>query len=210
MGATLVAIAVALLLAACGGSDGKPSASTGTAQATTSTTIPPPVVVTKVDPKLGEILADSTGLTLYTLTADNGAVVCETTCPSVWPPLEVAPGGLIPTGGVGVGPLGVAPGPKGTQVVTAGGLPLYRFTQDKTPADVNGEGIKSFGGTWHVVKAGAAATSVVPSSTTTTKATKTTGTTAPGPTEETAPQTTIETTPDTTVDTTTVTGAPTG
>lgn len=210
MRANLIAIAVALLVAACGGSDGKPAALTTTTQATTTTTIPPPTVVTKVDPKLGEILADSTGLTLYTLTANNVAVACETTCPSVWPALEVAPGGRIPTGGVGVGPLGVAPGPNGSQLVTAGGLPLYRFTQDKTPADVNGEGIKSFGGTWHVVKAGAATTSTVPSSTTTTKATKTTETTEPATTDQTAPETTIETTPDTTVDTTTVTGAPTG
>src|SRR4051794_32348781 len=127
MRATLVAIAAAVLLAACGGGDSKPAALTGTTEATT-TTIPPPLVVTKVDPKHGEILADRTGLTLYTLTANNVAVACETTCPSVWPPLEVPAGGMLPTGGVGVGPLGVAPGPNSTLLVTSGGLPLYRFT----------------------------------------------------------------------------------
>ncbi|HEX8770903.1 MAG TPA: hypothetical protein VF711_09055, partial [Acidimicrobiales bacterium] len=186
------------------------SAFTGTTQATTSTTIPPPLVVTKVDPKLGEILADSAGMTLYTLTANDVAVACETTCPSVWPPLEVPVGGSLPTGGIGVGPLGVAPGPNNTLLVTSGGLPLYRFTQDKTPADVNGEGIKSFGGTWRVVKAGASATSTTTSSTTTTAAPRTTDPPGPETTEETAPDTTVETTIATTIESPVMTEAPTG
>ncbi|MDQ6927101.1 MAG: hypothetical protein M3159_00375 [Actinomycetota bacterium] len=220
MRAILVAIAAALLLAACGGSS-KPAAVTGTTAATTSTTIPTPVVVTKVDPKLGEILADNTGLTLYTLTANtltantvaanNVAVVCDPTCAAVWPPLEVPAGGLLPTGGIGVGVLGVAPGPNSTQLVTSGGLPLYRFSQDKAPADTKGEGVKSFGGTWHVVKTGAGATSTT-SSSTTTAAPKTTA--APDTSADTTPDTTADTTPDTTPDTTidptatTVTSAP--
>lgn len=194
----LVGIAALMLVAACGGSGSKPAAVTGTTAPTTTTTIPPPVVVTKVDPKLGEILADSTGLTLYTLTKNNAAVACDPTCAAIWPPLEVPPGGALPTGGVGVGTLGVAPGPANTQVVTYGNLPLYRFTKDKAPADVNGEGVSSFGGTWHVVKVGASATSTSTSSSTST----TVATTAATEPDTTPPETTPETTPDTTPDTT--------
>lgn len=39
--------------------------------------------------------------------------------------------------------------------VTLGGHPLYTFIGDTHKKAATGEGIKSFGGTWHVVKAGA-------------------------------------------------------
>lgn len=194
-------IVVSLLLVACTGSDTKPTAVTATV-APTTTTIPPPAVVTKVDPKLGEILADSAGLTLYTLTNNNAAVACDPTCAAIWPPLEVAAGGLLPTGGVGVGLLGVAPAANNILVVTSGGLPLYRFTKDKVPADVQGEGVKSFGGTWHVVKVAGSASSTSSSSTSTTATPKTTPVTEP----DTTPETTVETT-ETTVETTTTLAA---
>jgi len=199
MRATLVATAASVaLLAACSGSDSKPAAVTGTQAPVTSTTIPPPVVVTKVDPKHGEILADSAGLTLYTLTNNNLPVPCDPTCAAIWPPLEVTPGGHLPTGGVGVGLLGVAPGPNETLLVTSGTRPLYRYTKDKTPVDTLGEGVKSFDGTWNVVKVGTGATTTAPSSTTSTTTTRTTE-------PDTTPETTPETTPDTTVDETTTT-----
>jgi predicted lipoprotein with Yx(FWY)xxD motif len=38
--------------------------------------------------------------------------------------------------------------------VTLGGHPLYTFIGDTQKKAATGEGIKSFGGTWHVVKAG--------------------------------------------------------
>jgi len=36
-------------------------------------------------------------------------------------------------------------------MATVGGWPLYTFAQDQVPGDVNGQGIKSFGGTWWAV-----------------------------------------------------------
>jgi hypothetical protein len=63
------------------------------------------------------------------------------------------------------------------------GLPLYRFSVDASAGSANGEGITSFGGTWHVVKlsggstgttsgagggAGGTVTTAVPHNTTTT------------------------------------------
>jgi Secreted repeat of unknown function len=39
----------------------------------------------------------------------------------------------------------------GTSMLTAGGWPLYTFVKDKTPGQVAGEGVKTFGGTWYAV-----------------------------------------------------------
>ena len=39
----------------------------------------------------------------------------------------------------------------GTSMETAGGWPLYTFAKDPAPGDVNGQGKKSFGGTWYAV-----------------------------------------------------------
>ncbi len=160
----VLGVTAVLTLAACGSSTSKTSSTTG--YGATATTIAPaaaappttaagqPLVKTKTDPKLGTILADTSGKTLYTLTDNNGqAVACTASCVAVWPPLEAPPGVTTPTGGPGVTGLGVVAGPNGTQVVTVNNLPVYRFAKDAAEGDAFGEGIQSFGGTWHVVKA---------------------------------------------------------
>src|SRR5438270_126539 len=78
------------------------------------------------------------------------AVACTATGASVWPPLELPPGTTTPTGAAEITGLGTAPGTGGTTQVTHDGLPLYRFSKDKTAADATGEGLQSFGGIWHV------------------------------------------------------------
>ena len=109
--------------------------------------------MTKRDTKLGAVLADASGLTLYTLTNNGRAVDCTGACAAVWPPLT-ASSGAAPTAGPGAGTLGTASLSDGTRVVTAGGLPLYRFSQDHDAEDAYGEGLATFGGVWHVVKVG--------------------------------------------------------
>src|SRR5438132_9571659 len=162
-GAVAVIVGVGLTLGACGSSgSSKKAVSTATTEATnssTTTTTPaaPAVVKTKTDTKLGTILADSQGMTLYTLTSNGKAVACDATCASVWPPLELPSGVTVPSGGSGVTNLGTVAGPNGIPIVTFQQLPLYRFTKDKDSGDAHGEGLQSFGGTWHVVKTGAAA-----------------------------------------------------
>jgi hypothetical protein len=42
----------------------------------------------------------------------------------------------------------------GGQQVTENRAPLYRFSGDQAAGATNGDGINSFGGTWHVVKVG--------------------------------------------------------
>jgi predicted lipoprotein with Yx(FWY)xxD motif len=74
---------------------------------------------------------------------------------------------------------------------TLAGHPLYTFVADDQQRVATGEGIKSFGGTWHVIKAGGAATG--PTGMTTSPTTSTPATSTPTtstPTTSTTPATT--------------------
>jgi predicted lipoprotein with Yx(FWY)xxD motif len=137
------------------GSDTAAGSASSDSAASSSSSGAQPLVTLKDDPKLGSILADSTGHTLYTLTKDGQAVDCTGGCLTVWPPLVAPAGVTTPTGAKGVPALTIVAAPDGTKLVAAGGLPLYRFAKDTDKGDAYGEGISSFGGVWHVVKAGA-------------------------------------------------------
>ena len=161
MGAAALAVAGgAALFAANTGSGTAHSAAP--AAATSATTEPAmtqasgPTVMTKHDAKLGTILADANGLTLYTLTNNGKAVDCTGTCAAVWPPLT-ASSAMAPSVGPAGTSLGVASLSDGTRVVSNAGLPLYRFSQDHDSGDAYGEGLATFGGVWHVVKVGQSA-----------------------------------------------------
>jgi predicted lipoprotein with Yx(FWY)xxD motif len=107
-------------------------------------------VNTATVPVVGTVLVDASGHTLYTLTDGAGATVaCTGTCAGVWPPLTIAAGAKV-KGAKGVKGLGST---SDTHQVTAGGKPLYRFAGDTAAKQAHGDGINSFGGTWHVVKA---------------------------------------------------------
>src|SRR5438270_9147129 len=129
LGASAAVAAGAVVLAACGGSGtthaAAPVAATSatTEPAMSQTSQSGPTVMTKRDAKLGAVLADASGLTLYTLTNNGRAVDCTGTCAAVWPPLT-ASSGAASTAGPGAGTLGTASLSDGTRVVTAGGLPL--------------------------------------------------------------------------------------
>jgi predicted lipoprotein with Yx(FWY)xxD motif len=112
--------------------------------------------MTAANARLGTIVVDHGGMTLYTLTNNGKAVACTGQCASFWPPLTV-PNGTTPTGGAGTGTLGTTAAANGSLQVTINGLPVYRFSGDSGPGMTNGQGIQSFGGLWQVVKAGASA-----------------------------------------------------
>jgi predicted lipoprotein with Yx(FWY)xxD motif len=137
---------IALVAAACGSSSSSSPAPTTTGASAAKSATGTAVVSTKHNDKLGTILADSKGLTLYTLTSGGQPVPCTGQCLTIWPPLEV-PAGTTPSGVQG---LATAPAPDGSQLVTYQGKPLYRFMSDKASDDAYGQGIKSFGGVWNV------------------------------------------------------------
>jgi predicted lipoprotein with Yx(FWY)xxD motif len=156
-------VAALIALAACGSSS-KTAVESGTPTSVangTTTTVKgdapaTPVVQAATTAKLGAVLVDADGMTVYTLTNNGTAVACTGQCAIAWPPLLVANGTTTVAAATGVTGLGTAAGEAGTQV-TSDKLPLYRFSGDAAPGDTNGDGIANFGGVWHVVKAPASA-----------------------------------------------------
>jgi predicted lipoprotein with Yx(FWY)xxD motif/ribosomal protein L24E len=115
------------------------------------------VVTAKSNPTLGTILADSSGMTLYTLMNNGQPVLCTGACAAAWPPLTVASSGTPVTGPAGVTGLGTTSNANGT-AVTFQGAPLYTFVKDQSPADATGNGVVAFGGTFQVVTVAASGT----------------------------------------------------
>ena len=126
---------------------------------------------------LGEsILANGKGQTLYELSPETShSLLCtSTTCFQFWPPYTVSKNAKLTSSGV-KGKLSKLHR-NGFYQVTLDGRPLYRFSQDTHAGQASGQGIKSFGGTWHVVKTGSAKSAVTTTTTTSTMAPTTTST----------------------------------
>jgi predicted lipoprotein with Yx(FWY)xxD motif len=124
-------------------------------QAVSMTVTPNAATVQAVNnPKLGQILADGNGMTLYRFQIDTpGVSNCSGACLTAWPALTVS-AGTQPVAGMGVtAQLGTITRADGLTQVTVNGLPLYYFSKDMNPGDANGQGINAFGGTWYTVKA---------------------------------------------------------
>ncbi|HZT09091.1 MAG TPA: hypothetical protein VFC51_18875 [Chloroflexota bacterium] len=98
----------------------------------------------------GTLLTDGSGWTLYAWAGDApGVSNCFDACADAWPPYVVE-GDLVVPGDV-PGTVGVIDRGDGSWQVTMEGWPLYYFSGDAQPGDVNGNGIVGFGAGWHVV-----------------------------------------------------------
>ncbi|TJZ49532.1 hypothetical protein FCH28_24860 [Streptomyces piniterrae] len=101
--------------------------------------------------KLGEILVDGQGRTLYLFEADRSErSTCSGDCAEAWPP-ALATGTPKAGGGVKGNLLGTSTRSDGTKQITYNGHPLYYFVGDKQPGETNGQGIEQFGEEWYVV-----------------------------------------------------------
>jgi predicted lipoprotein with Yx(FWY)xxD motif len=102
------------------------------------------------------IVVDSHGRTVYVLTPETTShLLCTSrACFAAWPPVTVSSRSAKLLEGAGVhGHLALLRRSNGQLQVTLRGLPLYRFAGDSARGQANGEGIKTFGGTWHAVPA---------------------------------------------------------
>lgn len=144
--------------------------------------------------KLGEsVVVSSQGRTLYALSPETSRhLLCKSSeCLHVWPPLTVKSHTVKPKAGAGVqGALGLLHRSDGTWQVTLRGMPLYRFSGDAGKGDANGNGLKSFGGTWHAVTASASAGAKPTMPSVPTTPSEPYATSAPAPAESPAPTTT--------------------
>ena len=98
--------------------------------------------------RLGEILVDAEGRTLYAFTKDKGdQSACSGECATNWPALT----GTATAGtGAQASLLSTSMQPNGTAQVTYDGRPLYYFAGDAKPGDTNGQGV---GDVWFVLTA---------------------------------------------------------
>jgi predicted lipoprotein with Yx(FWY)xxD motif/plastocyanin len=111
-------------------------------------------VMTKKDAKLGTILADAKGMTLYQFTKDVKAneSACVDQCATAWPPLTVTSASdLLLASGID-GALATFKRADGTLQVSYNGIPLYHFAKDGDSGDAYGQGV---GNVWFVVMPGA-------------------------------------------------------
>ena len=146
-------MAAFVMLAACGGSN----PSSGVASPSPSSYSTGSKVAVATNAKLGQILVDAKGMTLYLFVADTGtASTCYTSCASIWPPL-LTDGAPQAGTGADASKLGTTNRTDGKVEVTYAGHPLYYFVQDKAPGDTKGQGINGFGGLWWVVSPSGAA-----------------------------------------------------
>ena len=137
------------------------------------------------------ILVNSKARAVYYLTGDrkrHPKCTKRDSCFTFWPPVTVSsPKKLSKASGIH-GKLGLWHR-NGLFQVTLGGHPLYTFSADRHTRAATGEGMRSFGGTWHVIKTSAplgatsttgstaAPTTTATGTTTTTNATSMTSTT---------------------------------
>ena len=97
---------------------------------------------------LGEVLVDSEGTTLYFFSKDvSGESTCSDGCLDSWPIFYLAELNL--SDGLEASDFGAITRADGARQTTYKGWPLYYFSGDIAPNDVNGEGA---GDTWFVAK----------------------------------------------------------
>ncbi len=140
LAALLALPAVSVVLAACGSGSSHGGA--------TSTSGAGPAVVTSArKAKVGSVIVDAQGRTLYRFTAEaEGLPVCTGACVATWLPALASTASGLPKHVATVR----RPDGGGLQL-TYDGHPLYRYAGDRSKADVNGEGV---GGQWYVVRTG--------------------------------------------------------
>jgi len=147
-------LALALLAAACGGTSSaaggggmygakapSPSPANGTSPAKAA-------AVGVGTTKLGPVVVNSAGRTLYLFEKDsNGQSACDGACATYWPPL-ISTGAPVALKGVDRSLIGTTRRSDGSEQVTYAGHPLYLYVLDHKPGDTTGEGSQDFGAGW--------------------------------------------------------------
>ena len=100
---------------------------------------------------VGQVLTDKDGMTLYRFDKDTAKPPksnCKDDCAKTWPPALAQ--GDVEVQGVDRNLVGKVTRDDGTEQVTIGGWPVYRFSKDNKAGDANGQGVN---GTWFVIEA---------------------------------------------------------
>jgi predicted lipoprotein with Yx(FWY)xxD motif len=107
--------------------------------------------VAAANSKLGRILVDARGRTLYLFAKDrNGKSACSGGCAAYWPPV-IASGKPRAGAGAKQSLLGTTRRADGRRQVTYRHHPLYRYVGDTAKGQTNGQGLDLSGGEWWVL-----------------------------------------------------------
>lgn len=101
------------------------------------------------DKKLGKVLTDSAGFTLYRFdkdTAEPPKTNCDGDCAVAWPPVPAD--GAQAAAGIDKSLLGEVTRSDGTKQLTVDGWAVYRYAKDTKAGDAKGQGV---GGTWYAL-----------------------------------------------------------
>jgi predicted lipoprotein with Yx(FWY)xxD motif len=126
--------------------------------------------------KTESIAVTARGRALYVLTGDSSRhpkCTKASGCFGFWPPLTVSSRRSLTKASAIHGKLGIWHR-NGFLQVTLAGHPLYRYAGDSRKDSAIGQGIRSFGGTWHVITVAAAGGGTTTSTGTTSPTTTTT------------------------------------
>ncbi len=173
-GLTLATVgALAVCLSACasnsssagsayGGTTTSAASPTASSGVGTLASRPKTAMLTIRKTKIGYVLANAQGYTLYWYSRDvknGGTSACTGQCLVAWPAVVGKPAAVsgIKLNGI----LGTITRPDGIVQATYNGYPLYTYAGDTGPGDIAGNGI---GGVWHVIT-GNVLTSLVPGGT---------------------------------------------
>lgn len=111
----------------------------------------PAVVKVMNTPKLGKVIVDTEGMTMYDFHKDKGNTSsCYGACAEAWPPL-LTKGMPTTAGGAEASLIGVTKRKDGTEQVTYNGHPLYGFIEDQKPGETNGNDVNGFGAQWYAL-----------------------------------------------------------
>jgi predicted lipoprotein with Yx(FWY)xxD motif len=136
--ALLALLTASAVLAACG------SGSSHGAASSTSGAESAPVASAK-KAKVGSVIVDAQGRTLYRFTAEaQGVPVCTGACLGTWRPALASTASGLPKH------VATIKRPDGGKLqLTYDGHPLYRYAGDRSKGDAKGEGV---GGQWFILK----------------------------------------------------------
>lgn len=142
----------AMAAVACGGSTASTSATpSSTSSPSAAAVTGPATIAVATNDKLGKILVDGSGKTLYLFAKDTGSTsTCYGGCATYWPPV-LTDGAPRAGAGVNASLLGTTKRTDGTTEVTYGGHPLYYVVTDHNPGDATGQAVTNFGAAWYVV-----------------------------------------------------------
>jgi predicted lipoprotein with Yx(FWY)xxD motif len=111
------------------------------------------VISTRKLPKLGTVLVNSKGRTLYMFVPDKRSkVTCVKSCAVIWPPVKLPKGAKAVAAGMAKRSLLRSdPNPAGGRVVTYNGWPLYTYITDTAAGQAKGQALNLNGGLWYVL-----------------------------------------------------------